>query len=133
MSIQVDNNLKDTDNQEVFNQKVHYMPCKIEEDGHANVQKYFSPYIQENENGELTATFRGHSLDGVKMPVPEGYRGIVVTEAKRPLAEDADRKFQVAGGFKEIVYWNWDKKPSKNDNIVKAMDWIDIAEAIHGD
>lgn len=36
----------------------------------------------------------------------------------------------MAGGFKDFVYWNWDKKPSKNDNIVKAMDWIDIAEAV---
>ncbi|KAL4704800.1 hypothetical protein ACJJTC_003512 [Scirpophaga incertulas] len=82
---------------------------------------------------ELTASFRGHSLDGVKMLLPDGYRGLVVTEVKKPLAEDADRRFQVAGGFKEITYWNWDKKPSKNDNLVKAMDWMDIAEAIHGD
>ncbi|KAL4702065.1 hypothetical protein ACJJTC_009233 [Scirpophaga incertulas] len=132
MSIQVENNLKKGDNKDIFEQRAHYMPCKIEEDGVANVNKYFEPHITEKD-GELTASFRGHSLDGVKMLLPDGYRGLVVTEVKKPLAEDADRRFQVAGGFKEIIYWNWDKKPSKNDNLVKAMDWIDIAEAIHGD
>ncbi|CAH0731215.1 unnamed protein product, partial [Brenthis ino] len=133
MSINVENNLKDSENKQIFEQRAHYVPCKIEEDGPANVNKYFEPYVIENENGELSATFRGHQLDGVKMQLPEGYRAVVLTEAKRPLAEDADRKFQVAGGFKEIIYWNWDKKPSKNDNIARALDWVDLAEAIHGD
>ncbi|XP_045456128.1 ribonuclease H2 subunit C [Melitaea cinxia] len=132
MSIQVENNLNKSENKEVFEQRAHFVPCNIEEDGPANVSKYFEPYVADN-GGELTATFRGHNLDGVKMNLPDGYRAIVVTEAKRPLAEDAERKFQVAGGFKELNYWNWDKKPSKNDNLFRAMEWIDIAEAIHGD
>ncbi|XP_045541363.1 ribonuclease H2 subunit C [Papilio machaon] len=133
MSIQVENNLKDSNNSEQVKQKAHYVPCKIESDGNANVEKYFEPYVTENEHGELTGTFRGHHLDGVRMSLPNGYRAVLVTEAKKPLAEDADRRFQVAGGFKEFVYWNWDKKPSKNDNIVKGFEWMDIADAIHGD
>ncbi|KAG6461585.1 ribonuclease H2 subunit C [Manduca sexta] len=133
MSIQVENNLKDTEDKQIFEQKAHYIPCKIEADGAANVDKYFEPYVTETSESELTGTFRGHPLDGSKVTFPEGYRAIVVTEAKRPLGEDADRRFQVVGGFKEFVNWNWDKKTSKNDSIVKAMDWIDIADAIHGD
>ncbi|XP_059050262.1 ribonuclease H2 subunit C [Achroia grisella] len=133
MSIQVENNLKDTENDNIFNQSVHFMPCKVEEDGPANVRKYFEPYIKEDENGDLSATFRGRQLDGVKMALPDGYRAVVITEAKRPLTENADRRFQVAGGFTGMTHWNWDKKPSKNDNLVKALDWVDIAEAIHGD
>ncbi|XP_045782996.1 ribonuclease H2 subunit C isoform X2 [Maniola jurtina] len=109
------------------------MPCQIEADGPANVSEYFEPYVGDKDDGELSATFRGHPMDGVKMPLPEGYTAVIVTEGKRPLAEDAERKFQVTGGFKEIIYWNWDKKPSKNDNLTKAMVWMDIAEAIHGD
>ncbi|XP_028156805.1 ribonuclease H2 subunit C [Ostrinia furnacalis] len=133
MSIQVENNLKNTDNKDLFEQRAHYVPCKIDEDGQANVNKYFEPYVTKNDDGDLTATFRGHKLDGTNMELPKGYRAIVVTEAKKPLAEEADRRFQVAGGFKELVYWNWDKKPSKNDNLTRAMEWIDISEAIHGD
>lgn len=44
---------------------------------------------------ELSASFRGHPLDGAKISIPEGYKALVVTEAKRPLAESAERKFQV--------------------------------------
>ncbi|CAG9790441.1 unnamed protein product [Diatraea saccharalis] len=92
MSIQVENNLRNSD-KEVFEQRTHYIPCKIEEDGEANVKKYFEPYIVEN-NGDLKATFRGHPLNGTNISLPEGYQAVVVTETKRPLAEDANRKFQ---------------------------------------
>ncbi|XP_061381689.1 uncharacterized protein LOC116778327 isoform X2 [Danaus plexippus] len=95
MSIHVENNLKDSINDDIFKQKAHYIPCKIDEDGQANVKKYFEPYIVENTNGELSATFRGHSLDGVKLSLPEGYRAVLVTETKRPLSEDVERKFQI--------------------------------------
>ncbi|XP_050676336.1 uncharacterized protein LOC126973166 [Leptidea sinapis] len=133
MSIHVENNLKDSNCKDVFEQKAQYIPCKIEADGTANVSQYFEPYVNDNGNGELTATFRGHALDGVIVPLPEGYRGAMLTEAHRPLSEDSDRKFHVASLFKDIMYWNWDKKPSKNDNLVKALEWIDIADAVSND
>ncbi|KAH9627747.1 hypothetical protein HF086_017290 [Spodoptera exigua] len=94
MSIQVENNLNTAEHKDQFEQTTHYIPCKIDSDGPANVEKYFVPYIV-NKDGELTASFRGHSLDGKKMTLPEGYRAVTVTETKRPLAEDAERKFMV--------------------------------------
>lgn len=48
---------------------------------------------------EFTGTFRGHPLDGTKISLPEGYRALLVTEAKKPLADDADRRFQVSLSF----------------------------------
>ncbi|CAH0698186.1 unnamed protein product [Spodoptera exigua] len=132
MSIQVENNLNTEEHKDKFEQTTHYIPCKIDSDGPANVEKYFVPYIVDKD-GELTASFRGHSLDGKKMTLPEGYRAVTVTETKRPLAEDAERKFLVTGGFKEFTYWNWDQKPTKNDRMERAFDWIDISDAIHGD
>lgn len=50
MSIHVENNLKDVD-KDVFEQKTHYVPCKIEDDGTANVNKYFEPYVLTNGDG----------------------------------------------------------------------------------
>lgn len=53
MSIQVENNLKNSDNTEKLEQKAYYVPCKIESDGNANVEKYFEPYVIEKENGGI--------------------------------------------------------------------------------
>lgn len=52
MSIQIENNLKKTDNKEIFDQEAHYMPCKIESDGPINIKKYFEPYIAVVKSGE---------------------------------------------------------------------------------
>lgn len=49
--ITVENNLKKTENAAVYAQKAHYIPCKIENDGSANVEKYFEPYIAGNGDG----------------------------------------------------------------------------------
>lgn len=51
MSITVENNLKSTENKDVFEQRAHYVPCKIEDDGPANVEKYFEPYVIEKDGG----------------------------------------------------------------------------------
>ena len=54
MSIQVDNNLRKDENTEVFEQKAHYMACSIADDGPANVNKYFEPYIADENGGKQT-------------------------------------------------------------------------------
>lgn len=51
-------------------------------------------------------------------------------ESIRPLTDKDDRKFYVVNDFNRIIYWNWDKVPSKNDTFSQALDWIDIAEAV---
>ena len=32
--------------------------------------------------------------------------------------------------FSQFTYWNLETPPSKNDAIIKAMQWIDIASAV---
>lgn len=64
------------------------------------------------------------------MKNPEGYVGLVLHESVKPSTDKEDRKFYVVHNFDSMVYWNWDKTPSKNDAIDQALDWIDIAEAV---
>lgn len=64
------------------------------------------------------------------MPNPEGYVGMVLHESVKPATENEDRKFYVVHNFDSIVYWNYDKTPSKNDALDQALAWIDIAEAV---
>lgn len=58
MSIKIENNLKNSDSPEVFEQKAHYVPCKIEADGSANVGKYFENYVDGKDCGNTSS----HSL-----------------------------------------------------------------------
>lgn len=69
-------------------------------------------------------------MTGKQIQVPEGYVALLLHESMRPLRDIDERKFFVVNKFKEITYWNWDKTPSRNDPFVKALDWIDIAEAV---
>ncbi|KAL1518195.1 hypothetical protein ABEB36_001856 [Hypothenemus hampei] len=114
------------------NSTVQSVPFKIDADCDAPVRKYFQPFVQKTENNVLTASFRGYPLKGTKIQLPEGYQGMVLHESLKPDFEKLqDRHFFVVNKFEELTFWNWDKIPSKNDVFLKALDWIDIAEALH--
>ncbi|XP_011304801.1 ribonuclease H2 subunit C [Fopius arisanus] len=110
---------------------LHSIPCKIYGDTPANVSAFFTPYIRKSDEKHFDASFRGHPLQGRILTVPEGYKGLIFYEQKKPANPADDRKFVSTGGFSKFTYWNFDKLPSKNDAIVSALDWIDIAEAVH--
>lgn len=78
----------------------------------------------------LKASFRGYPLNGKEIQLPEGYTGAVLHESVKPSTDKDDRKFYMIHDFKSFTYWNWNKKPSKNDTFIQALDWIDIAEAV---
>lgn len=110
---------------------LHLMPCKIHGDEVANVSSYFEPYIHKTDGECYTSSFRGYPLQGKKIQIPNGYKGITFFEHKKPDAENMQRNLYSTGVFSEFTYWNYDKVPSKNDTLIAALDWIDIAEALH--
>lgn len=116
------------------------MPCRIECDQPTvRAKEYFWPTIKNlkaggdeeqgrsasylaapnnsSSNSVLTASFRGRPLQGTKVKIPESYKGFVL--GKKP------------GEFEEFTYWNWDQLPSKTDAVVKALQWINVSDAIH--
>lgn len=78
----------------------------------------------------LKGSFRGYPLNGKVMQLPNGYVGLVLHESVKPNTDKEDRKFYIVNNFDSIVYWNWDKEPSKNDALDQALTWIDIAEVV---
>ncbi|KAJ8679245.1 hypothetical protein QAD02_015032 [Eretmocerus hayati] len=128
MSIQL--HMKQEDLASAKEPELHSIPCHIDADGPANVEAYFKPYIKKIDEEYFKATFRGHPLDGKKISIPKGYKGVTFTEYKKPEAEE-ERHIYANGTFQELTYWNYDKLPSKNDPFIAAFDWIDIAEALH--
>lgn len=81
---------------------------------------------------ELEGSFRGHLLNGKEMTVPEGYKGVTLSEHKKPDSETEDRSLHVTGAFSQFTYWNFDKIPSDSDALKRALDWIDIAKVVSG-
>ncbi|XP_071578590.1 ribonuclease H2 subunit C [Temnothorax nylanderi] len=111
--------------------ELHFMPCKIHGDETANVSSYFKPYIRRIDEGYYDCSFRGYPLQGRKVDVPAGYRGMMFTEAKKADTENKERNLYCTGTFSQFTYWNYDRIPSKNDALAAALDWVDVAKALH--
>lgn len=41
-----------------------------------------------------------------------------------------DRIFKASKKFSNLTYWNLEDKPTVNDKIIKALQWIDISSAV---
>lgn len=80
---------------------------------------------------DLKNSLRGFPLNGCNFKVPKPYQGIIFQETQRPLNETDDRTFKVSGIFDEFTYWNYDKVPSDNDKLKRALQWNEFAAAIH--
>nr|CAG4637489.1 EOG090X0IC1 [Ceriodaphnia reticulata] len=115
---------------------VHSVPCKINHDGQANVKGFFSPYIEKKDSTDvinvLEASFRGYPLQGKTVAIPQGFKGITVSEIKKPLTDVEERNLFVNKTFSSFTYWNWDYLPTTNDSIPQCMDWLALSQTIHG-
>ncbi|XP_068182271.1 ribonuclease H2 subunit C [Antennarius striatus] len=109
---------------------VHLMPCEIEHDGPAQVSQYFDA-TTKNSKQEKTVSFRGRRLKGQELSCPQGYTGLVVKEINKPSSDQEDRTVRLTSVFDKFTYWNLETPPNSDDTVVMAMDWPDLAEAIH--
>lgn len=79
---------------------------------------------------DYDCSFRGYPLQGKKITVPAGFKGMTFVENKKADTESKERNLYCTGTFSQFTYWNHDKIPSKNDTLAAALDWIDVAEAV---
>ncbi|XP_077434264.1 ribonuclease H2 subunit C isoform X2 [Vanacampus margaritifer] len=98
---------------------LHLIPCEIEHNGPAQISQYFNTAIKDRKD-EKTVSFRGRGLKGQELTCPQGYTGLVLKEINKP------------GSDQELTYWNLETPPNSDDAVVMAMDWPELAEAIHG-
>ncbi|XP_052901907.1 ribonuclease H2 subunit C-like [Anopheles moucheti] len=113
--------------------KLQYIPATINGDGPANLEQFFTPYAEIQPDGTLRNALRGYPLQGKVTILPEGYTGVMFQETKRPLSADDDRTLTFAGAFREFTYWNYDRIPSRNDPLAKALAWLQLSEVLHAD
>ncbi|XP_074530134.1 ribonuclease H2 subunit C [Halichoeres trimaculatus] len=110
---------------------VHLMPCEIEHDGPAQVSQYFTATAKDCKY-EKTVSFRGRGLKGQELSCPPGYTGLVLKEVNKPGSDQEDRTVRLFSVFDKMTYWNLETSPNSDDTVVTAMDWPELAEAIHG-
>ncbi|KAL8622935.1 hypothetical protein ACOMHN_027056 [Nucella lapillus] len=110
--------------------KCHLLPCTVNKDGEAKVHNYFETSVREKDDG-LTATFQGRPLNGQVMELPAGYTGVVLREVGSAATEDQDRLLRADQRFTSFTAWNLDKPHSGDDRLSKALQWIDVAKALH--
>lgn len=103
-------------------------------------------------------SFRGRTLKGTVVSIPEGYVGTVY-KSFNPLPQnsntrdgkptdtmDEDQEYEAMlkgmqeerktlktqAQFKEFVMWGHDEQPSlKTEKVLRAMQWFDIAKVLH--
>ncbi|KAF9337916.1 hypothetical protein BG006_001494 [Podila minutissima] len=108
-------------------------------------------------------SFRGRTLKGTVVKVPQGYSGSIYTTVEEPepkvslslsnndvnmsidMGDDDEaydamlkgmqeqrKVLKTEGQFSEFTLWGHDQAPTlKNDKLVKAIQWIDIANVLH--
>lgn len=79
---------------------------------------------------DCDCSFRGYPLQGKEVTVPAGYKGMILIENKKLDGENKNRNLYCTKTFSKFRYWNYDRIPSKNDAIIAALDWIDVAETV---
>ncbi|XP_030426350.1 ribonuclease H2 subunit C [Gopherus evgoodei] len=115
---------------------LHLLPCEVEHNGSAPVDRYFTPAIRQGSQAEKSVSFRGRSLKGQEVMVPQGYVGLVLKEDQRPCTEEEppvlqERTVRLKSTFGTLTVWNLERAPSADDGLLLALNWPGIAEAIH--
>nr|XP_034954270.1 ribonuclease H2 subunit C isoform X1 [Zootoca vivipara] len=111
-------------------ERLHLLPCVVRHDGAAAVRRYFTPAIRRpgEPDAEESVSFRGRSLKGKEVLLPEGYMGLVLEEDDAALQE---RQVRVKSTFESLTVWNLERAPNSSDEILMSLHWPKIAEGIH--
>ncbi|KAJ6654217.1 hypothetical protein lerEdw1_007314 [Lerista edwardsae] len=119
--------------------RLHLLPCAVDHDGAAPVERFFAPAVRTpGEPDEPAVSFRGRSLRGKRVSLPEGYVGLVVEEDPAPFSA-SEASFRAGGGeweqtvrvrstFESLTVWNLERAPGSGDGVLMAFGWPKIAE-----
>ncbi|KAK9152419.1 hypothetical protein Syun_010728 [Stephania yunnanensis] len=126
----------------IKNGRVHHIICQFKYLGIIEIQHKIRPNKAGVEVEGLhveEAFFRGRKLEGLRVPVPDGYEGYVLGKKKnqRGKRKDSDscdddsNSWETCASFRNITYWNHDSFPSQNDAFLRCFHWFSVAEALH--
>ncbi|KMT17102.1 hypothetical protein BVRB_2g041560 [Beta vulgaris subsp. vulgaris] len=129
---------------------VHHLPCCIKYNGPSDVSNYFKPksFGVEIDGGLKVeeAFFRGRNLQGVTVPLPEGYAGFILGKknssqsknkktagrSKVPdISDISGNNWETLAKCGDIAFWNHDSLPSQDDASLRLFHCFAVAKALH--
>jgi ribonuclease H2 subunit C len=135
--------------------RLHLLPFAVvpQDDAPMQPARVSDYFLVREEGANLSASFRGRAVKGVRVTVPEGYTGAVLMVSDNGKAkkgakrakysededEDADgepekveeRKGTVTKVFRSMVVWQHDAPPQETDAAMQWMQWPQLAAAMH--
>jgi len=129
---------------------LHLLPCKIRPDKvavdnrtqTAPVDRYFCPYaknVTTTTSATVPATsdialwhasFRGKPLTGVQLGMPDNYVGVLCNGTGDRVEPDDSSDLMADEVTEQLMYWNWDRIPTREDPLLAAFDWVRVSEAM---
>ncbi|CAF1084091.1 unnamed protein product [Adineta steineri] len=87
----------------------------------SDIKRHFtnSIHVNNDNNNKLEASFRGRPLNGEHIDIPKDYNGIL-TKSLTPVSS-----------FDKLTYFNLDCSTTKNDCIVRSIEWLSLAKILH--
>ena len=132
---------------ETKNHELQFIPAEIRHNGPAEIKTYFGNFIvakredsspeglEGDKSTKLEATLRGRPLDGEIIKMPEGFKAVVFQAGgETALGGDSAEKTETMRAIKKLdrfTYWNYDKRPSKEDKFRQALQFVDLAKVMH--
>ncbi|KAG2387328.1 hypothetical protein C9374_001660 [Naegleria lovaniensis] len=131
--------------------RIHHLPCKIDHNGQAQVDKYFEANIKEKgavnngdgqqQNGASSSSepmnnnsvifegsFRGRPLQGKQLNFDEELKNQDSLDVTGYIINED--KICVHR-FKEFTMWTLDQDPQLEKDIHSSLDWIQFSSIIH--
>ncbi|XP_059257541.1 ribonuclease H2 subunit C [Mustela nigripes] len=138
---------------------LHLLPCEVQVNGPAPVERFFTPAIRQCPDG-LEVSFRGRRLRGEEVVLPPGLVGYVtvmeekgevpvgkdfsegssnddereeqeLAEPPEALERDFDQFIGAAASFSRFTLWGLETIPGPDAKVRGALTWPSLAAAIH--
>ncbi|PGH26849.1 hypothetical protein AJ80_01430 [Polytolypa hystricis UAMH7299] len=94
------------------------LPCRIHHDGPVEAPKrYWDPVFDDGKSDLATSYFRGRKLRGRRVPIPQGYHGLIATPTNTPLPTHPSLSSQTPSSttHQEQIYEQQDGEEEEED------------------
>jgi ribonuclease H2 subunit C len=111
--------------------ELQFVPCSVESNiGEVNVAAYFSPFTRNSDSciDTMEAALRGRPLLGHVVKLPKKYECVVLQSVR---GGHEKKQWRATKRLDRFTYWNYDRQPSDEDKLKKALQWIKLAKIMH--